>query len=147
MYLCIILRFMISSPTFAFLLLYTSKLYSILCLFQGPILVQDLADELIRQRKLTRSSLHLLINGGLLQHLDFSDCPRLITDEVICMIADKCKVHIGEGKYWELISLSSSISSIGVHSSYRVLSYFRESVSNIYGNFKDIIENSVNLGN
>lgn len=57
----------------------------------SPILVQDLADELIRQRKLTRSSLHLLINGGLLQHLDFSDCPRLITDEVICMIADKCK--------------------------------------------------------
>nr|XP_054765409.1 protein NLRC5-like [Lytechinus pictus] len=57
----------------------------------SSMLIQDLADELIRRRKLTRSSLHLLINGGLLQHLDFSDCPRLITDEIVYMIADKCK--------------------------------------------------------
>ncbi|XP_071506513.1 uncharacterized protein [Diadema antillarum] len=57
----------------------------------SPSLAHALLARLIDRRKLTRPALHLLINGGALQHLDFSECTKLVTDEIVYMLASRCK--------------------------------------------------------
>ncbi|XP_071792992.1 uncharacterized protein [Asterias amurensis] len=55
-------------------------------------LAQDVMNVLIKEQRLSRSCLHLLLFGRALQHLDLSSCNRIVNDEVAGIIASSCKV-------------------------------------------------------
>ena len=48
---------------------------------------------LVKEQRLSRSCLHLLLYGGALQDLDLSSCSRIVNDEVAGIIASSCKVN------------------------------------------------------
>ena len=55
-------------------------------------MTEELTHLLIEKKRITRAALHLLLNAGNFHHLDLSKCPKLVTDQVVNLIAAKCKV-------------------------------------------------------